>query len=149
MPSVSGGLSNCRALRRGNGRLKTLEWRKKKKKSMVPVRFSDLSLSSRGTSSVCFVLVLPLSLQSSRFLSSPSLHPSSSLMTELLASDRNAAFSRLISTLNSPEKDWLCKMLNWTLNLSLTLSHIPPAPIPVSLPPSQSVLHRLPSLYCS
>lgn len=84
------------------------------KKSMVPVRFLDLWFLSHGTSSVCFIPVLrttspapPLRCLSS-LLCSPlvsSLHRSASLMTELLAGDMKAAFSRLISTLKSWERE--------------------------------------------
>lgn len=61
-------------------------------------------------------------LQPSRFLFSSSLHSSSSHVTELLAGDMKAAFSRLTSTSNSREEDRLSKMLNWTLDFFLTHS---------------------------
>lgn len=88
-------------------------------------------LHSTSTTPPPMPIVPPL--RPSRCLFFHSHHCSSSLMTELLAGDMKAAFPRLISTLNSQEKDGLSKMLNWTLDLSplkLTVTsslHIPPA----------------------
>lgn len=102
-PAFTGGLLDCCPLRRPNTRVK-------EKQSIVPVSFSFFwsvaySHGSNGLlcSSAAHLSSNPPPCCLKYFGFSPSLHPSSSLMTELLAGDMKAAFSRLKTTLNSRE----------------------------------------------